>query len=49
LEGGVWRASGVGSQAATGGDRQLNHLVAELTLDNRALKPVLSRKWQAQR
>ena len=26
-------------------NRQLKHLVAELTLDNRALKAVLSKKW----
>ncbi|MGH9651624.1 MAG: transposase, partial [Terriglobales bacterium] len=26
-------------------NRQLKHLVAELTLDNRALKVVLSKKW----
>ena len=26
-------------------NRPLDHLVAELTLDNRALKAVLSKKW----
>ena len=26
-------------------NRQLKHVVAELTLDNRALKAVLSKKW----
>ncbi len=26
-------------------NRQLKHLVAELTLDNRALRAVLSKKW----
>ena len=26
-------------------NRQLKHLVAELTLDNRALKAVVSKKW----
>ena len=26
-------------------NRQLKHLLAELTLDNRALKAVLSKKW----
>ena len=26
-------------------NRRLKHIVAELTLDNRALKDVVSRKW----
>ena len=26
-------------------DRRLKHLVADLTLDNQALKAVLSKKW----
>src|SRR5437899_6959069 len=30
-------------------NRQLKHVVAELTLDNRALKAVVAKKWRARR
>ena len=48
LEGEVWRdGSGEAKRLKQVEDenRKLKHVVAELTLDNRALKDVLSKNW----